>query len=356
MTRRRAELLTLAVAMAATAAATATISSSGSSGSSGTSGSAAAAFSRAQPAVVAVNVVNVVPGQLHRCAAAARAAETDAQAAEAGAAIPTTRCILAPGLYRETVEYSGPAPLEIVGSGQNETVLRGDAPLANLSWTLLPPKHNDSEYGPSSIYRATLPADTVLRTPGVKQAFIDDTWLPEARYPNTNLDKILRRTSWADCGKGSAHGYCKDRPDAWSDLGAEHVNWTGATATLLLGAQYAVWTKPVKAHGRGWFQYSGALGPGPGTAGAAKPGGRYFLSGVLGALDSPGEWFIDESNWTVYVWAPDSQPPADRVSVRVRDFCVDASHSRVVLKVGKTTRSSPPKPRSNHGSCAKLRF
>ena len=51
----------------------------------------------------------------------------------------------------------------------------------------------------------------------------------------------MKRTSWADCGKGSAHGYCKDRPDAWSDLGAEHVNWTGATATLLLGAQYAVW-------------------------------------------------------------------------------------------------------------------
>jgi hypothetical protein len=53
--------------------------------------------------------------------------------------------------------------------------------VANLAWTLLPPKHNDSEYGPAAIYRATLPAGTVLRTPGVKQAFIDDEWLPEAR-------------------------------------------------------------------------------------------------------------------------------------------------------------------------------
>ena len=66
----------------------------------------------------AANVVNVVPGQLHRCAAAARAAETAAQAAGAGAAIPTIRCILAPGLYRESVEYYGPAPLEIVDAGQ----------------------------------------------------------------------------------------------------------------------------------------------------------------------------------------------------------------------------------------------
>ena len=31
----------------------------------------------------------------------------------------------------------------------------------------------------------------------------------------------------------------------------------------------------------------------------------FFLSGVLAALDSPGEWFIDEKTWTLYVWMPE---------------------------------------------------
>ena len=270
-----------------------------------------------------VNVVNVRPGQLHRCAAAARQAEAEASATRGFVEPAKTSCVLAPGTYRETLEYVGSAPLEVVGAGQNATIMRGDSPLVGLAWTLSPLLNG-------SIYSAPLPSG-VLRTPGVKQAFIDGVWLPEARYPNTNLDKILKLTSWGDCGKGSSNGYCKDRPDRWSDLGHEHVNWTGALATLSLGGRYATWTKTVTRHGKGWFQFPAGLGPGPGSKGAAKPGGRYFLSGVLGALDSPGEWFIDEKNWTIYVWAPDSKPPGNRVSIRVRDFCVDTRHSAVVL-------------------------
>jgi hypothetical protein len=45
-----------------------------------------------------------------------------------------------------------------------------------------------------------------------------------------------------------------------------------------------------------------------------------------------GEWFVDQDDWTIYVWAPDSQPPADRVSLRVRDFCVDTAHAAVKLQ------------------------
>ena len=264
--------------------------------------------------------VHVRPGGLHECATAARRAESLATNGQA----ETTRCMLAAGVYRETLQYVGTAPIEIIGAGQGLTVMRGDAPLTGLGWTLSPRLNG-------SIYYTTLPPGE-LRTPGVQQAFIGDDWLPEARYPNTNMDKVLKLTSWGFCGKGSEHGYCKDRPDRWSDLSKEHVDWTGALVTLSLGAHYATWTRRVTKHTRGAFHYyPGGLGPGPGTAGAAKPGGRYFLSGVLGALDSPGECFIDETNWTAYVWAPDSQPPADRVSIRVRDFCVDVAHSAVVL-------------------------
>ena len=158
------------------------------------------------------------------------------------------------GVYHESLEYTGSAPLEIVGAGQGRTVLRGDDQLTGLTW-LPSPKLNFS----TGIYFATLPPQQ--RIAGVQQAFLDGTWIPEARYPNTNLDKMLKpqRTSWGDCGEGSKHGYCVDRPDAWSKLPAG-VNWTGALATLSLGARYATWTRRVTDHGRGrdhgWFRYA----------------------------------------------------------------------------------------------------
>ena len=263
--------------------------------------------------------LTVGPGELHRCATAALQAEANND----GGGVT---CRLRPGVYRESLEIlSGTGPLEIVGAGPGQTELRGDAPLAGLNWTLSP-RHNGS-----GIYWATLPPGE-LRTPGVQQAFLDDEWLPEARYPNTDIHKVLKLTSWGFCGKGSAHGYCKDRPDAWSDLSKQHVNWTGALATLSLGTRYATWSRRVTQHTKSAFHYyPGSLGPGPGTADAAKPGGRYFLSGVLGALDSPGEFFVDEESWTAYVWARDSQPPAARASLKVRSFCVDTARAGVTL-------------------------
>ena len=67
------------------------------------------------------NIVSVRPGQLYRCAAAALQAEAEAEASAAAGSfnnpVQKTRCVLAPGIYRETLEYVGSAPLEIVGAG-----------------------------------------------------------------------------------------------------------------------------------------------------------------------------------------------------------------------------------------------
>ena len=51
---------------------------------------------------------------------------------------------------------------------------------------------------------------------------------------------------------------------------------------------------------------------GPGSKNSQKPGGRYFLSGMLTFLDSPGEWWINETSWDIYAWMPDSKSPGDR--------------------------------------------
>ena len=75
------------------------------------------------------------------------------------------------------------------------------------------------------------------------------------------------------------------------------------------------------------FDYSADLGPGPGSPPAGNPkwgeGGRFWLAGKRAALDSPGEWFIDHEKHQLFLWAPDSKPPGARVSVRVKDYCVD---------------------------------
>jgi hypothetical protein len=54
-------------------------------------------------------------------------------------------------------------------------------------------------------------------------------------------------------------------------------------------------------------------------------GGRYWLSGKKAALDSAGEWFLDRETHQLFLWAPDGQPPGARVSVRVKDYCVDVT-------------------------------
>lgn len=49
----------------------------------------------------------------------------------------------------------------------------------------------------------------------------------------------------------------------------------------------------------------------------------YFLSGKLEALDSPGEWYMDEDSKVLYVWMPDSAAPGDNVGVKVKNYCVN---------------------------------
>jgi len=36
-----------------------------------------------------------------------------------------------------------------------------------------------------------------------------------------------------------------------------------------------------------------------------RPGDRYFLRNLFEELDSPGEWYLDRSTWTLYFWPPE---------------------------------------------------
>lgn len=52
---------------------------------------------------------------------------------------------------------------------------------------------------------------------------------------------------------------------------------------------------------------------------------RYFLSGVFSALDSPGEFFLNDTERRLYFWPHDGQAPAGRVTVKSRDYCLEVS-------------------------------
>ena len=84
-------------------------------------------------------------------------------------------CHLLPGIHREaavTAQQTDGVPIEITGA--QGSVLSGAVPVPG-PW--VPHK--------GLIYKAQLPAS--LRGKDIQQAWAGETWLPEARWPNTNL-------------------------------------------------------------------------------------------------------------------------------------------------------------------------
>ena len=225
-------------------------------------------------------------------------------------------------------------PVTVRGaSGAGRTVLSGALPLPADGWQL------DHAANGRPIYVTALPRDLRTTEAGTSpvQVFVDDTFVSEARWPNANITNILSLDHWAFSAKGSKLGTIVDRStgptsvDGQSGLAASGIDWSGARATLNIGDRFTTYVRIVKNHSAGSdrFNYGTNLGTGPGAPKAGDPkwgvGGRFWLSGKKAALDCPGEWFIDHESHQIYLWAPDSQPPGRRVSVRVKDYCVDVT-------------------------------
>ena len=94
--------------------------------------------------------------------------------------------------------------------------------------------------------------------------------------------------------------------------------------------QFYTWTRTVENHtvGSTQFNYPKNL---PGIASYAKATkpweqNQYFLSGVLGALDTEGEWFLDKgAGGVLYFWPPSSTcaPPTKSVlEIKTRDYAL----------------------------------
>ena len=272
----------------------------------------------------------------------------EAGAADAGAAVPlkiddaaevrvapgedlvacanASRCRLLSGVHRATL--SGGRWGSLVG--EPGAVLSGANPLPDR-WTRV---------SNSSIYKQKLPAGTAR----VEQVYVDDAWISEARWPNLGEDGALAKTNrpgvpWRDAPPGWAKvGVTSNlRKGVVIDGSLPEGNWVGALAHLSVQHRYFTYTRPVLAANGSSFRYNphcptapagivGGIYKGEGLPCLTPPcrlPGIYYLSGVRAALDTPGEWFLDEETRELYIWMPDSKSPKSRVSVNGRDYCLD---------------------------------
>lgn len=222
-----------------------------------------------------------------------------------------------------------------------KTVLSGTSSLDGMQWHKLADADWLDAGADHDIYAAALPASSAFHGVGFVQLFSDDSYIPEARWPNAQLSTMLDRDStWATMKAGSGWGVVHDPELAnnvsrRSNSSSRNVNWNDARVTLNLGSGVFTWVQAVQnySHANTSFRYPATSlhdfkrpddcpedGSGP-----CKEfvGNRYFLQGALGALDSPGEWWLNTTSWTVYIWMPDGSKPTDgRLSAKVRDYCI----------------------------------
>jgi len=238
----------------------------------------------------------------------ARPLRTVQRAADAMSAGDT--CYIREGTYREsvTLRRSGTEgkPIRFIACPGEVVVLSGAEPV-NGRWNV----HK------GSIYKTRTDKDFA-------QLFVDGKMMFEARWPNADIEDLWNPKSWASTGLGSRYGKIVD-----PELAVTGIDWTGALATMNLAHQFYTWTRTVRSHSKGsdTFEYDKNL---PGIthfADKTRPweDDFYYLTGKLEALDSPGEWFLDRENNTLYLWTPDGKNPAShKVEVKARNYAFQA--------------------------------
>ena len=228
-------------------------------------------------------------------------------------------CKVGTGVWKESVRSSKGVRIE--GSGPDQTKFDGTEAVPD-NWKVWK----------GDIYVQDLPEPLHFDT---QQLFVDESFISEARWPNANLEDMLDVSkAWKEAAKGTRYGQIYD-----PDLNKTGIDWNGAIATLNSDKRIFTYTRTVLDYNAsaGTFNYTLPLPNEKPRAIGAYVGSRYFLSGILAALDAPGEWFLDTKEWKLYVWTPDSKPPGTRVSMKMRDLCFYGSQKTGPLEVASSS-------------------
>jgi len=137
---------------------------------------------------------------------------------------------------------------------------------------------------------------------GNDQVFVDGRMVNEARWPNTSSDLSHPTLEYAPriVASGSRATIYDSRLSA---------GWQGATIHIGTGQAWYAQTGTVIASGAGWLTFSYTP---DGAYTNPSSGNGYYLTGKFQGLDSPGEWYRDNSG-RLYVWSPGNPNPAAHV-------------------------------------------
>ncbi|MDY7075399.1 MAG: right-handed parallel beta-helix repeat-containing protein [Chloroflexota bacterium] len=275
---------------------------------------------------------------------------------------PGTTVHVLPGVYRETVwpamsgSDAGPATYR-AENGPGTAVIRGSEPASSLAWTQLTANTIGlpASVDPTGIYYADLsaweldgPPRFVVELDGGGEVVAR---LPLSREPDWHVSTEWKHHEfwWAADGGSSVAG-CDPATDpdancdyAWRSMtqltdrtndsdppGIEPGNLTtlgdltGATLVAIDTMQgHYVYRRTVAAHdvGNGRLtvdeicEHDGGSGnPGLGW------GSKYYVEGKPYLLDTPGEWWYDETSGRLYLWPPTPGNPATKnIEISRRD-------------------------------------
>jgi hypothetical protein len=241
---------------------------------------------------VATNGVNTNPGT---SASPFRTIQKCASTAGSG-----DFCNIGAGTYRETVTPNSGVTFR---PNANATVTVDGSDTVS-GWTL----HSGNIYKVSNL--------TLNSSMFSNQIFVGTEAMIEARWPNTSNINLLDPT-WAIMGSGTTTTTISD-----SNIPNIAGGWNGATAHIWSGSNpFGHQTATVTSSSSGQvttnFSNSGTC-----PVLCAQAGGKYYLVGKLGALDSAREWFYDSTAQVLYFWAANGGLPSN-VTVKQRDYAFD---------------------------------
>lgn len=218
-------------------------------------------------------------------------------------------CLIRKGVYYEEIlpPYSGTENHPITLSAYNgEQVIISGADIITESWE---PWSEDS-----GIWR--LP----LSIKDCTQLFMNGNIMSVARWPNMEFhDNWIEDKKWAYTGNGTTFGNIQS--DSIAQL---NVDLTGGKAFLKIGKGNGCYSRNILEHTASsasftWdttrflgTEYTAEDGDPDKIATHGLIGNRFFVSGRLGLLDAPGEWYHDTvDNW-LYFYPPGGLNPNEQ--------------------------------------------
>jgi uncharacterized delta-60 repeat protein len=230
---------------------------------------------------------------------------------------------VAEGVYRETVTppRSGTSerPILIRAADGAKVVVSGAEVVKG--WQLAP--------GKEAVWMAPMPSTLGDRD----QIFVDGVMMNWARWPNAGLDplrvvadtKVTADTATLTTFPSSGQIATATITDPECNFPSGY--WDGARIVIGMGANWLSRHGTVTHSEPGSFSFTFtrlASGTTVDTTYDPRAGNRYYLVGILAALDSPGEWFRDAGTSQLYLRTPASDSPDNHlVETKRRDLAFD---------------------------------